>query len=128
MRAYFEAKGKYCLRTVVGNNHSYLRSELCGLRLQLLSMSHVVFFLLAALPSVGIHTNSRGETVLRLRGSDERQTSIFLDGTPLTVPWDGRVDLSSLQVGLDILCSRLCNGMQFVLLHNLPIVARNRAQ
>jgi iron complex outermembrane receptor protein len=56
--------------------------------------------ILEALPSVGIRTNSRGETVLRLRGSEERQTSIFLDGAPLTVPWDGRVDLSSLPVGL----------------------------
>lgn len=56
--------------------------------------------LLESLPSVGIRTNSRGETVLRLRGSEERQTSIFLDGAPLTVPWDGRVDLSSLPVGL----------------------------
>lgn len=50
--------------------------------------------------SVGIRTNSRGEAVLRLRGSEERQTGIFLDGAPLAVPWDGRVDLSALPAGI----------------------------
>jgi iron complex outermembrane recepter protein len=52
------------------------------------------------IPSVGIRTNSRGEAVLRLRGSEERQTGIFLDGAPLSVPWDGRVDLSALPAGI----------------------------
>ena len=52
------------------------------------------------MPSVGIRTNSRGEAVLRLRGSEEQQTGIYLDGAPLTVPWDGRVDLSALPAGL----------------------------
>jgi iron complex outermembrane receptor protein len=51
-------------------------------------------------PSVDIRTNSRGEAVLRLRGSEERQTGIFLDGAPLSVPWDGRVDLSALPAGI----------------------------
>jgi iron complex outermembrane recepter protein len=55
---------------------------------------------LESLPSVGIRTNSRGEAVLRLRGSEERQTGIFLDGAPLSVPWDGRVDLSALPAGI----------------------------
>jgi outer membrane cobalamin receptor len=50
--------------------------------------------------SVGIRTNSRGEAVLRLRGSEERQTGIFLDGAPLSVPWDGRVDLGALPAGI----------------------------
>lgn len=52
------------------------------------------------IPSVGIRVNSRGEAVLRLRGSEERQTGIFLDGAPLSVPWDGRVDLSALPAGI----------------------------
>src|SRR5690606_12332910 len=56
--------------------------------------------ILESMPSVGIRTNSRGETVLRLRGSEERQTGIFLDGAPLSVPWDGRVDLSALPAGI----------------------------
>jgi iron complex outermembrane receptor protein len=54
-----------------------------------------------SMPSVGIRTNSRGEAVLRLRGSEERQTGIFLDGAPLAVPWDGRVDLSALPAGIE---------------------------
>ena len=52
------------------------------------------------LPSAGIRTNSRGEAVFRLRGSEERQTGLFLDGAPLSVPWDGRVDLSALPAGI----------------------------
>lgn len=52
------------------------------------------------MPSVGIRTNSRGEAVLRLRGSEERQTGIYMDGAPLSVPWDGRVDLSALPAGI----------------------------
>jgi iron complex outermembrane receptor protein len=43
---------------------------------------------------VGIRTNSRGEAVLRLRGSEERQSQVFIDGAPISVPWDGRPDLS----------------------------------
>ena len=52
------------------------------------------------MPSLGTRTNSRGETVVRVRGSEERQTSVFLDGAPLTVPWDGRVDLAILPAGI----------------------------
>ncbi len=52
------------------------------------------------LPAAGIRTNSRGEAVFRLRGSEERQTGIFLDGAPLSVPWDGRVDLGALPAGI----------------------------
>ncbi len=47
-----------------------------------------------AVMGVGIRTNSRGEAVLRLRGSEERQSQIFIDGAPISVPWDGRADLS----------------------------------
>jgi len=55
---------------------------------------------LTGLPSLGVRINSRGEAVLRLRGSEERQTAVFLDGAPLSVPWDGRVDLSALPAGI----------------------------
>jgi iron complex outermembrane receptor protein len=51
-------------------------------------------------PSVGTRTNSRGETVVRIRGAEERQVQVFLDGAPLSVPWDGRVDLSVIPAGL----------------------------
>ncbi|WP_017668386.1 TonB-dependent receptor [Sandarakinorhabdus sp. AAP62] len=55
---------------------------------------------LRGLPGVSVRTNSRGETIARVRGSDERQTLVFLDGAPLAVPWDGRVDIGLLPAGL----------------------------
>ena len=48
----------------------------------------------------GIRVNSRGEAVLRLRGSEERQSQIFIDGAPISVPWDGRADLSLFPASL----------------------------
>jgi iron complex outermembrane receptor protein len=55
---------------------------------------------LEGLPGVSTRTNSRGETVARVRGSEERQTQVFLDGAPLAVAWDGRVDLGVIPAGL----------------------------
>lgn len=55
---------------------------------------------LKGLAGVSIRPNSRGETIARVRGSEERQTQIFLDGAPLSIPWDGRVDLGALPAGL----------------------------
>ncbi|MEO1338462.1 MAG: TonB-dependent receptor plug domain-containing protein, partial [Myxococcota bacterium] len=47
-------------------------------------------------PGALVQTNSRGETLVFLRNSGERQVSIFFDGAPLEVPWDHRVDLKLL--------------------------------
>ncbi|OBV10863.1 TonB-dependent receptor plug domain-containing protein [Erythrobacter dokdonensis] len=55
---------------------------------------------LRGVAGVTVRTNSRGETIARIRGADERQTQVFLDGAPLAVPWDGRVDLGLLPAGL----------------------------
>ncbi len=55
---------------------------------------------LEGISGVSARTNSRGETVARVRGSEERQTQVFLDGAPLAVPWDGRADLGILPAGL----------------------------
>ncbi len=49
---------------------------------------------------VSMRTNSRGESVVRVRGAEERQTLVFLDGAPLATPWDGRTDLALLPAGL----------------------------
>ena len=49
---------------------------------------------------VFVRTNSRGQAVPRIRGAEERQTLVFIDGAPLAVPWDGRADLSLLPAGL----------------------------
>lgn len=55
---------------------------------------------LQGLSGVSVKTNSRGDTIARVRGAEERQTAVFLDGAPLNVPWDGRVDLGVLPAGL----------------------------
>ncbi len=55
---------------------------------------------LRGIAGVTVRANSRGETVARIRGAEERQTQVFLDGAPLAVPWDGRVDLALLPAGL----------------------------
>ena len=52
------------------------------------------------LTGVAMRTNSRGESVIRIRGAEERQTLVFLDGAPLATPWDGRTDLALLPAGL----------------------------
>lgn len=49
---------------------------------------------LRELPLVQVRTNSRGEATLALRGSEERQIAVLLDGVPLTLGWDHRTDLS----------------------------------
>ena len=51
-------------------------------------------------PSAVAPTNSRGETLLYLRGAGERQTAVLLDGAPLTVPWDRRLNLALVPAGV----------------------------
>ncbi|MEM1054931.1 MAG: TonB-dependent receptor [Bacteroidota bacterium] len=45
------------------------------------------------LPGAHVQTNSRGEALVYLRGSGERQIAITLDGAPLGTAWDRRADL-----------------------------------
>lgn len=47
-------------------------------------------------PAAHIQTNSRGETLVFLRGAGERQVAVFYDGALLNIPWDNRVDLSMI--------------------------------
>ena len=47
-----------------------------------------------AMPLVVVRRNSRGEAQPAIRGSDERQIGVFLDGVPLTIGWDHRTDMS----------------------------------
>lgn len=49
---------------------------------------------------ISLRQNSRGETVIRIRSGEERQTPVFLDGAPLATPWDGRIDLGILPAGI----------------------------
>ncbi|MGI9175463.1 MAG: TonB-dependent receptor [Rhodothermales bacterium] len=46
------------------------------------------------IPAAHVQTNSRGETLVYLRGAGERQVAVFFDGALLNIPWDNRVDLS----------------------------------
>jgi iron complex outermembrane receptor protein len=48
------------------------------------------------LPSARIKVNSRGESLIFLRGAGERQIGLFFDGVPLNIAWDNRFDLSLL--------------------------------
>ena len=50
------------------------------------------------LPSVRVSTNSRGDSHLMIRGAPERHSQTFLDGIPLNLPWDERVDLETVPI------------------------------
>lgn len=49
---------------------------------------------LRGLPVLMIRRNSRGEAQPALRGSEERQLGILVDGIPISIGWDHRSDLS----------------------------------
>ncbi len=51
-------------------------------------------------PSGFVQTNSRGESLVYLRGSGERQTAVLFDGALINVPWDNRVDLSFVPISM----------------------------
>src|SRR5688572_17691514 len=53
-----------------------------------------------ALPSTHVPTNSRGETLVYLRNAAERQVALFYEGAAINVPWDNRLDLSLVPLGL----------------------------
>ncbi|MBN2798030.1 MAG: TonB-dependent receptor [Deltaproteobacteria bacterium] len=44
-------------------------------------------------------TGPRGERILSLRGFDQRQLAVSVDGVPAAVPFDGQLDLSRLAAG-----------------------------
>ncbi len=48
---------------------------------------------LETLPSVYADTGSRGERIFSLRGFDQRQTVVLIDGLPAYIPADGQMDL-----------------------------------
>jgi len=50
------------------------------------------------LPSVRLAVNSRGDSHLMVRGAPERHVQTFLDGIPLNLPWDERVDLETVPI------------------------------
>jgi len=50
--------------------------------------------LLRQVPFVLIRQNSRGENEISVRGSDSRQAAVLVDGIPVTLGWDSRLDPS----------------------------------
>jgi iron complex outermembrane receptor protein len=54
---------------------------------------------LRAMPLIQIRRNSRGEAQPALRGAEDRQIAILVDGVPLTLGWDHRTDMSVVAVG-----------------------------
>jgi iron complex outermembrane receptor protein len=50
--------------------------------------------ILRELPLVRVRQNSRGEMQPSLRGMEEREIAVLVDGVPITVGWDNRTDLS----------------------------------
>ncbi|HPM42058.1 MAG TPA: TonB-dependent receptor plug domain-containing protein, partial [bacterium] len=52
--------------------------------------------LLGRLPSVGVVSNARGESVIELRGFDQAQLLVLIDGAPSAIPFDGVLDLGKL--------------------------------
>ncbi len=49
---------------------------------------------LRSMPLIQIRQNSRGEVQPALRGSEDRQITILMDGVPLSIGWDHRTDMS----------------------------------
>ena len=49
---------------------------------------------LRKMPLIQIRRNSRGEAQPALRGAEDRQIAVIVDGVPLTLGWDHRTDLS----------------------------------
>jgi iron complex outermembrane receptor protein len=49
---------------------------------------------LREMPLIQIRRNSRGEAQPAMRGGEDRQIGVVMDGVPLTLGWDARTDLS----------------------------------
>ncbi len=64
-------------------------------------------------PGLYFSTTSKNETTFRLRGFEQRQVNIFLDGIPITIPYDGMVDISQL-AGDNIENIRVAKGVPSV--------------
>ncbi len=89
---------------VVGGDTVPVRSVSGVRRVSLASIvrqdAHSAADLVRLLPSAHLQVNSRGETLIYFRGGSERQVSVFFDGALLNIPWDNRIDISSLPVGM----------------------------
>ena len=51
---------------------------------------------LAYSPGIYFSRTTKNANTFRLRGFEQRQVSVFLDGIPITVPYDGVIDISQI--------------------------------
>ncbi len=66
------------------------------------------------IPSLYLSTSAKNEKTFRLRGIDQRQISVFLDGIPISVPFNGLIDLAQFS-GEDVARVRVSSGIASVL-------------
>lgn len=55
---------------------------------------------LSRLPALHAGSDARGERIVSMRGFDQRQIAVFVDGVPVSVPYDGQIDLSKMPVDM----------------------------
>ena len=65
-------------------------------------------------PGLHFTRSSKNETTFRLRGFEQRQVSVFLDGVPISIPFDGVVDIAQV-AGDNIESIRVSEGVSSVL-------------
>lgn len=65
-------------------------------------------------PGMYFTRSSKNETTFRLRGFEQRQVSVFLDGVPVSIPFDGVVDIAQV-AGDNIESIRVAEGVSSVL-------------
>ena len=57
------------------------------------SGAHSAADVLERVPAVSVQGGARGERIFTLRGFEQRQTAVELDGAPIAIAYDGQVDL-----------------------------------
>lgn len=82
------------------------RIDELGIRTPRDAMEHV--------PGVYFSRTGRNESTFRLRGFEQRQVSVFLDGVPVSLPYDGLVDVSQF-VGTNLESVRVSHGFSSLL-------------
>lgn len=82
------------------------RIDELGIRSPRDAMEHV--------PGVYFSRTGRNESTFRLRGFEQRQVSVFLDGVPVSLPYDGLVDVSQF-VGADLERVHISHGFSSLL-------------
>lgn len=96
-------------------NNKFIRASQIDVQYHKIQSSDVLSFsnLQHYIPSGVIRTNSRGESMLFLRGAGERQLGLFLDGASMNIPWDNRIDLSFVPVDIigNIRVNKSANSM-----------------